>query len=223
MRFEIRNRPDYASLHVVLNQGEQFYTESGAMMGMSAALKMETAARGGLMGAAKRMLGGESVFMNTYTATADGQRLDIAPSAPGDLVHVPISSGAVLLQSGSFCAASPGVEISAKWAGAKGFFSGEGLILLRCHGQGDLFISSYGAIESIDVQGSYVVDTSHIVGFEDTLSYNVGRVGGMKSLFLSGEGLVCNFTGRGRLWFQTRNAPALASFLNPFRPQKRSK
>jgi uncharacterized protein (TIGR00266 family) len=223
VRFEIRNRPDYASLHVVLNQGEQFYTESGAMMGMSAALKMETAARGGLMGAAKRMLGGESVFMNTYTATADGQRLDIAPSAPGDLVHVPISSGAVLLQSGSFCAASPGVEISAKWAGAKGFFSGEGLILLRCHGQGDLFISSYGAIESIDVQGSYVVDTSHIVGFEDTLSYNVGRVGGMKSLFLSGEGLVCNFTGRGRLWFQTRNAPALASFLNPFRPQKRSK
>ena len=68
-----------------------------------------------------------------------------------------------------------------------------------------------------------MVDTSHIVGFEDTLSYNVGRVGGMKSLFLSGEGLVCNFTGRGRLWFQTRNAPALASFLNPFRPQKRSK
>jgi uncharacterized protein (TIGR00266 family) len=222
VQFEIRNRPDFASLHVVLSRGEQFLTEPGAMMGMSADLKMETNMRGGLMGAAKRMLGGESLFMNTYTATADGQRLDLASSAPGDIVHVPIDAGSILLQSGAFCAATTGVEISAKWAGAKGFFAGEGLILLRCHGQGDLFMASYGAIETIDVEGSYVVDTSHIVAFEDTLTYNVSRVGGFKSLFLSGEGLVCTFTGRGRLWFQTRNAPALASFLNPFRPQKKS-
>jgi uncharacterized protein (TIGR00266 family) len=78
-------------------------------------------------------------------------------------------------------------------------------------------MSSYGAIHEVHVEDTYVVDTGHIVAFEDTLQYNVTKTGGMKSLFLSGEGLVCNFVGTGRVWIQTRNAPSLASFLHPFR------
>ena len=70
MDHEIRNKPDYASLHVQLATGEQLITEAGAMMGMSSELTMETTMRGGLMGAAKRALGGESIFMNTYTAVS---------------------------------------------------------------------------------------------------------------------------------------------------------
>ncbi|MEZ4316419.1 MAG: TIGR00266 family protein [Myxococcota bacterium] len=218
MRHEIRNKPDYASLVAFLDEGDAIVTEAGAMMAMHPGLKMETNMKGGLFAAAKRALGGESVFLNTYTGTGAEQRIDIAPSSPGDLIHIALDgSRAMTVQKGSFCACTPGVTVDSKWAGAKGFFGGESLIMLKCSGSGDLWLSSYGAIHAVDVEGSYVVDTGHIVAFDDGLTYNVTKTGGMKSLFLSGEGLVCRFTGSGRVWIQTRNAPALASFLHPFR------
>lgn len=220
MQFDIRNKPDFASLHITLSPGEQIVTETGAMMGMSPGLHLETQMKGGLMGAAKRALGGESVFLNTYTASAEGQRLDLAPSAPGDVTHVHLGGGAVMVQRGSFIACTPGITVDSKWSGARSFFAGEGLIMLRCHGEGDLWLSSYGAIHCQDVDGSYVVDTTHIVAFDESLTFNVRAIGGMKSLFLSGEGLVCAFSGRGRVWYQTRSAPSLASFLHPFRRVK---
>ena len=213
MRHEIKNKPDFASLHIFLDRDEQVVTESGAMMGMSTSLKMETNMKGGLLGAAKRALGGESLFLNTYTAEGDGQRLDVAPSTPGDIVHLPMSGGGVMVQSGSYLCSTPGVTVDSKWGGAKSFFGGEGLFMLKCTGEGDLWISSYGAIHAIDVQGTYVVDTSHIVAFQESLTFKVRSVGGLKSLFFSSEGLVCEFSGNGRLWIQTRNAPALALSL----------
>ncbi len=220
MKHEIHNKPDFASLHVFLEKGEQIVTEAGAMMSMSADLSMETNMKGGLLGAAKRALGGESVFMNTYTADADSQRLDVAPASPGDILHHPLTGGFVMVQSGSYLCSTPGIEVDSKWGGAKAFFGGEGLFMLKCSGTGDLWMSSYGAIHAVDVTGTYIVDTSHIVAFEDTLTFNVRKVGGLKSLFFSGEGLVCEFSGTGRLWVQTRNAGSLASFLHPFRPVK---
>jgi len=220
MEHAIRNKPDFASVHVTLDQGEQIVTEAGAMMGMSSQLQMETNMKGGLLGAAKRALGGESVFLNTYTAQADGQRLDVASSAPGDIQHIGMSSSALMVQSGSYLCSTPGVEVDSKWGGAKTFFGGEGLFMLRCSGSGDLWISSYGAIHPVDVTGSYVVDTGHIVAFEDSLQFKVRSVGGLKSLFFSSEGLVCEFTGTGKLWIQTRNSGSLAGFLHPFRPVK---
>jgi len=220
MRHEIHNKPDYASLHVWLDKGEQIITEAGAMMSMTGDLDLQTNMKGGLLGAAKRALGGESVFMNTYTAEKDAQRLDVAPAAPGDILHVPMTGNTVIVQSGSYLCNAPGVEVDAKWGGAKSFFGGEGLIMLKCHGAGDLWLSSYGAIHPLNVSGSYIVDTSHIVAFDDTLTFDVRKVGGLKSLFFSGEGLVCHFSGTGRLWIQTRNPGSLASFLHPFRPVK---
>jgi uncharacterized protein (TIGR00266 family) len=220
MEFQIKNSPDYASLHVELNLGEQVVTESGAMMGMSTELEISSNMKGGLFGAAKRMLGGESVFLNTYTATGSRQRLDIAPAMPGDLKHMRLDGGAIKVQSGCFCASTVGVELDTKWAGGKGFFGGTGLVMLNCHGVGDLWLSSYGAIHEEQVSGSFVLDTNHIVAFEDTLDFKVRKVGGLKSLFLSGEGLVCEFSGHGKLWYQTRSVDSLASFLHPFRRVK---
>ena len=223
MEFEIRNNPDFSSLHVVLDNGDQVVTETGAMMGMSPELQLETNMKGGLMGAAKRALGGESLMLNTYTATGDGQRLDIAPAVPGDLRHVEVGTGTGwMVQSGSYCASTPGVTLDTKWGGAKTFFGGEGLFMLKCTGEGHLWLSSYGAIHEVEVSGSYIVDTSHIVAFEDSLTFNIRKVGGLKSLFFSGEGLVCEFNGTGKLWFQPRNPSSLASFLHPFRHVKPS-
>jgi len=218
MHHQIKNKPDFASLHVQLDRGEAIVTESGAMMAMTAGLDLQTNLKGGLLGAAKRALGGESLFLNTYTATEDGQQLDLAPSAPGDIEHLALEGRAIMVQSGSYLCAAPGVEVDTKWGGARTFFGGEGLFMLRCSGPGDLWVSSYGAIHGVDIDGSYVVDTGHIVAFEDSLSFQVKSVGGMKSLLFSSEGLVCEFNGKGRLWIQTRNSSALAAFLHPFRP-----
>ncbi len=221
MRHEIHNKPDFASLHVWLDNGEQLVTEAGAMMSMTTDLDMETNMKGGVMGALKRAVGGESVFMNTYTAEKDAQRIDVAPASPGDIVHFPMQDTTVMVQRGSYLCSTPGIEIDTKFQGLKKtFLSGEGAFLLQAIGTGDLWLSSYGAIHEIAIDGSYIVDTGHIVAFDNTVDFDIRKVGGLKSLLFSGEGLVCEFSGRGRVWIQTRNSGALASFLHPFRPVK---
>ena len=224
MEFRLIGRPDFTAVRATLAAGEALVTEAGAMLGMSPGLKMETNLRGGLMAAAKRsVLGGESLFLNTYTAKDSAGALDFAPAMPGDVSHRRMAGETLFLQSGAFLAGSPSLTLDTSWGGAKGFFGGPGLFLLKVSGTGDLFFCSYGAIRAIEVHGSYIVDTGHIVAFESSLSFSVRGVGGVKSLFLSGEGLVCDFTGQGRLWLQTRAAQALASFLHPFRRVQRKR
>ncbi|MBX3130118.1 MAG: TIGR00266 family protein [Polyangiaceae bacterium] len=221
MHFDILQKPDFSLVRLVFEQpGEQLLVESAAMVARDSAIQMSTHMQGGLLGAAKRkLLGGESVFQNTFTATASGQQLYVAPGPEGDVEVVTLDGRAPLyLSSGAFLASAPTVQLDAKWHGAKGLFSGLGLSLLMMQGVGPLFFCAYGGIHAIDVppQG-YVVDTTHIVGFTAGLEYSVQKVGGLKSLFFSGEGLVCRFSGQGRLWISTRNPGGLGAFLQPFR------
>ena len=108
---------------------------------------------------------------------------------------------------GSWLASDAGVQVDTKWGGGKTFFSGEGLFLLRCTGDGDMIVSSYGAIERRTLGPGEVlkIDTGHIVAFQEGIGYQVNKVGGWKSTLLSGEGLVATFTGPGTLWLQTRS------------------
>lgn len=224
MRYEVRQKPDFGIVRVVFDApGEQLLVESAAMVARDTAMEMKTAMTGGILGAAKRkLLGGESIFQNTFTATAAGQTLWVAPGPEGDVQEL-ICDGQtpVFMQSGAFLACAPTVQLDTKWGGAKGFFSGAGLFLLRAMGTGPLFFSCYGGIHPVDVGANgYIVDTSHIVGWTGGLEYRVTKLGGLKSLFLSGEGLVCEFRGQGRVWVSTRNPSSLAAFLQPFRPVK---
>lgn len=228
MQHEIRHNPDFGTLRVQFDApGEAVVAESGAMVARDSAIQMQTNMRGGFGAALKRkLLGGESLFQNTFTATAPGQSLWIAPAPEGSIQEVAVQPGMeIFLQSGAYLASTQGVQLDTKWQGAKGFFSGEGLFLLKAYGQGMLWFSSYGGIHAVDIgqqyQG-YICDTTHMVAFTQGLQYSVRSVGGMKSLFLSGEGLVCEFRGQGRLWMQTRNPGALANFLQPFRPTRSS-
>jgi uncharacterized protein (TIGR00266 family) len=226
MQTEIRHNPDFAVVRVQFDQpGEQLVTESGAMVARDTAMKMETNMRGGLGSALKRkLLGGESMFQNTFTATAPGQTVWVAPAPEGAIEHVDLQPGQeIFMQSGAYLCSTPGIQLDTKFQGAKGFFSGEGLFLLRVHGQGRVWFATYGAIHAVDIGSQYhgyICDTGHMVAFTQGLSYSVNKVGGLKSLFLSGEGLVCTFSGQGRLWMQTRSPGALASFLHAFRPVK---
>jgi uncharacterized protein (TIGR00266 family) len=225
MQYQLEDKPDFAVVQIRFDQpGEQLLVESSAMVARDTAMEMKTAMQGGLLNAAKRkLLGGESIFQNTFTATAPGQTLWIAPGPEGDVQALELDgSYPVMLNSGAFLASTPSVTIDTKWGGAKGFFSGTGFFLLRAEGRGPLFFSAYGGLHAIDVgPGGYIVDTSHVVGFTGGLDYRVTKVGGMKSLFFSGEGLVCEFRGQGRLWISTRNPGSLASFLHPFRRVER--
>jgi uncharacterized protein (TIGR00266 family) len=215
-------RPSYSLLQLLMDAGESIRAESGAMVSMTPNVQIETAARGGILGGLKRaVLGGESFFMNTFTCQGGPGEMTLAPSLPGDMMHVPLAGGSMFVQSGSYVCSSGDIEVDTSWAGARGFFSGEGLFLLKCTGTGDLFISSYGAIHMVELQAGqqYLVDTGHMVAFEQTITYNVQAVGGLKSTIFSGEGLVCNFTGPGRLYLQSRSMDAFLKFLIPKLPK----
>ena len=97
------------------------------------------------------------------------------------------------------------------------------MFLLKAEGQGPLFFGCFGGLHAVDVgPEGFIVDTGHIVGFTGGLDYNVRTVGGVMGFLGSGEGLVCEFRGQGRLWLSTRNPAGLIRFLHPFRPQKSS-
>ncbi len=215
--FEIHGRPDFSYLTVQVPAGQMLKVEASAMATMDTTLVMKTKMKGGL----GRFLTGESLFINEFTAEGGAGEIGIAPGAPGDLEHLFLEGQTVFLQNSAYVASTPNVAVESKWQGMmKGFFSGESLFLIRCSGQGDLWFNTYGAMIEIDVNGGYVVDTGHIVAFTDGLEYNVTRVGGYKSLFLSGEGLVCRFTGQGKVWIQTKKVGPLASWVYPYRPAK---
>lgn len=213
--FRIEGRPDFSFLTVTVPANQKIKVEASAMATMDTHLEMKTRMRGGL----GRLMTGESIFINEFTAAGGPGEIGIAPAAPGDMGHVFLNDDTIYLQNSAFVAAGPEVEVESKWQGlTKGFFSGESLFLIRAKGQGDLWFNTYGAMIEIDVKGDYVVDTGNIVAFTDGLDYKVSKVGGYKSLFFSGEGFVCRFSGEGKVWIQTRGVDAFLSWLHPYRP-----
>jgi len=225
MNIDVEYRPAYAMAKVGLDPGEEIVVEAGAMVGMSAGLELETKARGGLLKSfARSMLGQESFFLNTYRAPGGG-RVFLAPALPGDIRVLELTGADLLVQSGSFLACSPGVEIETKWGGAKTFFASEGLILLRASGQGSLVVASYGAIDEI-VLGpgeTFTVDTGHLVTFAADMGFQVRKVGSWRSTLLSGEGLVVELTGPGTATIQSRSQDAFLSWLVPKLPSQASR
>jgi uncharacterized protein (TIGR00266 family) len=222
MPYEIKHSPEFAIIDYHLAPGESVIAESGAMVSMSSNIKMKTEARGGILAAAKRkLLGGESIFQNTFTAEGGAGRVMLAPGAPGDVIAFDLEAGrSLMIQSSAYLAATPTVQLDTKWGGAKGFFSGVGMFLLKATGPGTVFVCSYGAIYPKRCDGQYIVDTDHIVAFQDSVQYKISKVGGIKSLFFGGEGLVAKFSGQGMIYAQTRSPSSLAAFLHPFRPVK---
>ncbi|AOP34241.1 TIGR00266 family protein [Leptospira tipperaryensis] len=223
MKHEILLKPDFPIIQVELENGETIRAESGAMVAMSPTVKMATKAEGGIWASAKRaLLSGESFFQNTFKSEGGTGTLFLTSQTQGDIEYRKMKGEELILSRGAYVAGSESLVIDSKWGGFKGFFSGEGLFFLKVSGAGDLFFSSFGAIHTIEVNGQYTVDTGHIVGFEGTLNYTIQKVGGLKSLFLSGEGLVAVFSGSGKLYIQSRNQNAFAGWANQWRRVEKS-
>lgn len=225
MDIDVKYGPAYALAIVTLDHQEQIEVESGAMVGMSPELEMQTEAKGGFLKSIGRsMFGGESFFLNTFTASSHGETIALAPPLPGDIAVIEMRGETLMVQSGSYLASSTGITVDTKWSGAKTFFGSEGLIMLRISGTGTLIVSSYGAIHQMELAAGeeFVVDTGHLVTFEEHLDFNVKKVAGWKSTLFSGEGLVIELKGPGSLTLQSRSQDSFLSWLIPQLPQNTS-
>lgn len=212
MQYEISGEAGFADVTIELDQGERITAEPGAMISYSDGISMETGTSGGgILGSAKRMMGGESLFQNTFVANQSGT-VTLAPAMPGDIIPKQLNGQKLYAQSGAFLGGEPGVDVSSKMKGAKSFFRGKGLFLLELSGAGTAFLDTYGAVKEVTLEPGerYTVDTGHIVAFDDSVSYTTHKVGGLKGRLFSGEGRVSEFSGPGTVWIQNRDLGAFA-------------
>ncbi len=218
--FSIDAAPDYSFLTVKVPANQTLKVEASAMASMDSNMKMKTRLKGGL----GRLLAKESMFLNEFSAQGGPAEISLAPGPSGDIAHYNVQQNEnFYLTSTSYLASAESVKVDTKFQGmAKGFFSGEGLFVMKCSGSGDVWFNTYGALFEVEVKDEYVVDTGHIVAFTEGLDYNISRIGGYKSLFFSGEGFVARFRGQGRVWIQTKQPFALVSWADQFRIVQRN-
>lgn len=222
MEIQFDHKPAYSLAKVSLGDGESIRAESGAMVYMTPNMQMETSMQsGGIMGALKKsVLGGESLFVNTFTAQGSQGEIGLAPSAPGDVELVEMQGETWFLEGSAYLASSPTINIDTKFQGMKGLLSREGLFFIKANGSGKLLINCFGGLSKHQVNGEFVVDTGNLVAYSEGLNYEVERVGGLKASLLSGEGLVSRLRGQGTVMVQSRSPGAFASWIRKFIPSK---
>ncbi len=220
--YKIIGSPDYSLLRVKLPPSVELKVEAGAMVAIDTHYRMQSEFRG----AAKRFLSGESLFINRFSFAHSPGTIDIAPAAPGDIAHLELLNNEkacrYFLRNSSFLAATKSITCNPKWQGfSRGIFSDAGLFLIQVEGTGDLFFNALGGIFSLDVDGEAVLDTGHILAFSSGLDYRISKLSGYRSLFFSGEGFVCRFRGKGKVWVQGRKVKAFSRWIRPFRRVRR--
>lgn len=220
MNIDIQMRPGSSVAKVTMAPGEHLTAEGGAMIAMSNDMEMETTTykknSGGIMKGLKRMISGESFFMNHFTAGNNGGEIFLAPTLHGDMIVRELNAEKLIVQGGSYLASEPGIEVDFSWQGMKSLFSGEGMFWLNLNGTGKVIINAYGMIYPVEIDGEYIVDTGHIVAFEPTLTFNISKAGASwMSSILGGEGFVCKFKGKGILWCQSHNPNSFGASVGP--------
>ncbi len=212
---------DMQLVEVELDPGETVVAEAGAMTYMEDGISFEARMGDGsepdqglfgkLLGAGKRALTGESVFMTHFTNQSRGKKhVAFAAPYPGKIVPLDLSiigGGGILCQKDSFLCAAYGTRLGIAFQRrlGTGFFGGEGFILQHLQGDGMTFVHACGTIIEKQLQGETLrVDTGCLVAFEPTVDYNIERAGNLKSMFFGGEGLfLATLRGTGRVWLQS--------------------
>jgi uncharacterized protein (TIGR00266 family) len=224
MEIDVQFRPSYSLAIVKLAPSERIRADSGAMVSFSADVVVETKAEGGFLKSLGRaVLGGESFFQNFWKASPQGGEVTLAPDLPGDIIAIEMKGQPMMVQAGSYLASEDGIDLATKLSG-KAFKAGEGISILEASGSGKLLVSSYGAIyeKVLGAGEKYIVDSSHLVAFDGSVNVQTKTVGDMKATFLSGEGLVVEMSGPGRVFIQTRSPQALISWIIPQIPTRNS-
>lgn len=210
-----------------LNQGETVYTQSGGMAYQSEGIKMKTNARGGVMKSLGRMFTGESIFMANYTAEKDDVMVAFASTVPGAIKAVDLREHpqGLMIQKGSFLCAENSVNTKVAFTKkfSAGLFGGEGFILQKAEGNGNVFLEVDGdAIEKELAPGEVIkVDTGNVVAFDTNVKYEIETIKGLGNIFLGGEGLfLTKLTGPGKIIIQSQNFKDFAGRLIPYIPSR---
>ncbi|MBR2743853.1 MAG: TIGR00266 family protein [Clostridia bacterium] len=226
MNFEIVGKT-VPAVEVTLNKGESMYSQSGGMCWQSQGVTMKTNAKGGVMKSLGRMFAGESIFMNTYTADVDNAKVAFATTVPGDIITLDMSKHpqGFMLQKGAFLCAEPSVELNIAFTKrfSAGLFGGEGFVLQRAQGSGNLFLEVDGdpIIKTLAPGEVLKVDTGNVVGFESSVNYEIETVKGLGNIFFGGEGLfLTKLTGPGKVIVQTQNFGDFAGRIIGMLPKK---
>lgn len=208
MKYEILGG-NFPVVECRLDNGETMMTESGSMAWMSQNVEMATSTGGGLLKGIGRSLAGESLFLNYYTAKADGAMISFGSSFPGRILPMEFKGGQTLItQKRAFLAASDSINIEMhfrKKLGA-GLFGGEGFILQKLSGNGTAFLEVDGELKeyTLGAGEKMVIDQGYLFAMESTVSFDIERVKGVKNVLFGGEGLfVGNLTGPGKVYLQT--------------------
>jgi uncharacterized protein (TIGR00266 family) len=228
-------------VEVELDPGESAVAEAGAMMYKDSNIDMQTvfgdgsAPSGGgggfmdkLMGAGKRLLTGESLFMTVFTHTGRGKaHVAFGAPYPGNIIPVPLPSvnGCLICQKDSFLCAAKGVSIGIHMQKKilTGLFGGEGFIMQKLEGDGMVFVHAGGTVVERQLQAGDVldVDTGCIVALEQSVHYDIRQAGNIKTALFGGEGLFfATLQGPGKVWLQSLPFSRLAGRMLQAAPQR---
>lgn len=227
MDIEFLHQPGNTAARITLAANEICTTESGAMIAMSGNMDITTTTHkkgsGGMLKAMKRMISGESMFLNHFEPKDAPGELILGTALAGDMMSYDLNNESLIVQGGSYLACEHGVEVDLGWQGFKALLSGESVFWVKLTGAGKVILSSFGAIYPVEVDGEYIVDTGHIVAFNESLSFTLSKAGkSWLQSFLGGEGLVCKFQGKGTVWCQSHNPRSFGMNLQPgLRPRKK--
>ena len=228
---------DMQYVEIGLDPGEAIVAEAGGMMYMDDGIAMETifgdgSARnsglmGALLGAGKRLLTGESLFMTVFQNQAATKRtVAFGATYTGKIipVHLAELGGELITQKDSFLCAAKGVSIGIAFQRrlGTGLFGGEGFIMQRLTGDGYAFVHAGGTLHERQLAAgeSLRVDTGCIVAFQPTVDYDIQLVGGIKTALFGGEGLFfATLRGPGRIWLQSLPFSRLAGRIVAAAPQ----
>ena len=218
MKYEIKYKPAYSLLVVQLSSGESLTAEAGAMTYMQPTLDVKTHQREkgfwGTLG--MTLVGGQSFFINDFTATAGSGEAAFSSAPLGDIEMLDVRPDkGFIIQKAAYVASQQGVNLDIQWQGfTKGLF-GQGLFMIKVSGAGLLFINTFGAIDkhTLIAGEKLIVDNHHLVAFSDTCQYKVIKFGGLKETILGGEGFVTEITGPGEIYLQTKNICELADWI----------
>ncbi|ADI31525.1 TIGR00266 family protein [Staphylothermus hellenicus] len=216
MKWEIVTRPSYSLLQVVLEPNENVTAEPGAMMYMAGDINVKTHTGGLGKAIARKLLGGESIFMNTFIAGPRGGEVWFAPSLPGDIKYIALNgSRNLIIQDTSYLAHHGDIKLSVAWRGLRGLLAEGEMFWLRASGVGGVWINSYGGIieKELGVGEKIIIDNFHFVAMDDGMKWNIRRFGGLKSFLFGGEGLVIEVEGPGRIYVQTRSLPPFMQLI----------
>ena len=207
-----------------LEPNECMLTERGSMSWMTPNMKMETTSNGGIGKVFGRMLSGEALFQNRYTAMGGRGMITFASSFPGNIMAFDITpEQPLIVQKAGFLASEATVELSIffqKKLGA-GFFGGEGFIMQKLSGRGTAFVEFDGNIVKYDLAAGQqlIVDTGYLAAMSATCSMDIQTVPGVKNMIFGGEGVFNTvITGPGTVYLQTMPIPQVAGAIRPYIP-----